>query len=277
MKKVSVFILYFSFLNLFGFSNLDALNLDSVSVAIHDTIAINTINLDSVFVQATTLYNKNNFNESLDAYLSIVDQDISNGVLYYNIGNCYYRLNQLGYARLYYEKAKLYNPKDRDVNHNIDIVKARLIDEIAEVPNFFIVKIIKDIESIFSPSQWGYVFIIIFYVNILLFLLFLFSNSIQNKANALKALFVLTPAFLFVLCFLLYSNSSQKNTYGVLVSSNAYVKNGPSELADDYLEDPIHEGVKFELIDKVDNWSRILLTDGKDGWILTSDFEVIQK
>ena len=230
--------------------------------------------IDSVFYNSNNLYNSNHFDKALEGYLAIVNEDVNNGALYYNIGNCYYRLNQLGYARLYYEKAKLYNPTDRDVLHNIEIVETQLIDQINQVPEFFLMRFIKNINKKFSPSQWGYLMVFVLYFNLFLFLLFLFANLADTRINCLRGLLFSVPVLLCVVFFLIYSNLPAKYSDAVLVAPNAYVKTAPSDSADDYFI--IHEGLKFQVIDQVSNWSRISLLDGKDGWVKTVDFEVIK-
>ena len=252
MKNKLIFILLLSLTNLFSFNDVD-----------------------SVFNQSNNLYNANSFEQAIDGYKSILNKDINNGILYYNIGNCYYRLNDLGYARLFYEKAKLYNPTDRDVLHNIELVKAQLIDDIKSVPQFFLVKIINDINVKLNSSQWAYVVILALYLNLIFFLLFFFSKSVDARVNSLRSLLITIPILLITVFFLIYSNFDNKYDTAVLVDSNAYVKTAPSMEADDYFI--IHEGVKFQLIDEVDNWSRVLLSDGKDGWISNSTFLKIVK
>ena len=232
-------------------------------------------NVDSLFSYSNDLYSANKFEEAVDSYLSILDQNISNGIIYYNVGNCYYKLNNLGYARLYYEKAKLYNPTDRDVLHNIKLVKAQLIDDIQSVPDFFLIKIINAINIKFSPSQWGYITILVLYFILFLCLVLFFSKSVESRIASLRVLFFSVPIFIVILFFLIYSNMDKKYNDAVLVLPNTYVKTAPSIDADDYFI--IHEGVKFELIDKIDDWSRILLSDGKDGWVKNSYFEVVQE
>ena len=163
-----------------------------------------------------------------------MNKDINNGILYYNIGNCYYRLNDLGYARLFYEKAKLYNPTDRDVLHNIELVKAQLIDDIKSVPQFFLVKIINDINVKLNSSQWAYVVILALYLNLIFFLLFFFSKSVEIKVNSLRSSLIAIPILLITVFFLIYSNFNNQYDTAVLVDSNAYVKTAPSMEADDY-------------------------------------------
>ena len=82
-------------------------------------------NSDSIFQESNKLYLANDFENAINGYLSIVDQGISNQILYYNIGNAYIRLDKLGYARLFYEKAKSSMPSEdsllEDISYNIKI------------------------------------------------------------------------------------------------------------------------------------------------------------
>jgi len=231
--------------------------------------------VDSIFVESNRLYGVNDFEQAIKGYLSITDKNIDNKVLYYNIGNCYYKLSKLGYARLYYEKAKLYNPRDKDISHNIEVVKTKLIDDVKVIPKFFIVRIVNNINILFSPSQWAFIVLFVLYVCLFFFILFLFSQSVELKMNSLRTLFFIVPLFIIVLFFLFYSNMNHNNDDAILISSNTYVKTAPSPSSDDYFI--IHEGVKFKIVDQVENWSRVLLSDGKDGWVENKHFLKVKK
>ena len=144
MRKKVLLVLLFLISNLFG-----------------------SIDSDSIFLKSNDLYNDNQFKEAIDGYTSLLGNQFNNSILCYNIGNCYYRLGQLGYARLYYEKAKLHTPRDKDVIHNIGIIEAQLVDEVKVLPVFFIYRLIEKINLFFSSSQWAYLrfcfYILIFF------------------------------------------------------------------------------------------------------------------
>jgi len=230
---------------------------------------------DSIFFESNELYKLEEFQGALDGYLSLVNKEFDNTVLYYNIANCYYKLDKLGYARLYYEKAKLYNPKDKDVNYNLYILQSKLIDDVGVVPEFFLKKWISQINVIFFSFGWSILTLLFLYSSVFLFLFFLFTKTTQNKTFFLKILFVTIPFFLISVSFFVYNVSDKKNTYGVLTSSNTYVKVSPSDMSENHFI--LHEGVKFQLVDNIGEWTRIILSDGKDGWLLNKDFSIIGK
>ena len=231
-------------------------------------------NSDSVFQESNKLYLASDFENAIHGYLSILDQDISNQILYYNIGNAYYRLDKLGYARLYYEKAKNSSVSNNsvleDISYNISFLETQLVDEVSPLPQFFLIKFLSNLTLIFSNNAWAFVLIIVLYANLILFLLLIFSSSSAVKSLILKCFLFSLPFLLFVF-FLFYMIYHQKqDVFAVLVSQNTYVKSAPSSNAPNQFI--IHEGLKFEIIDIVDGWSRVLLSDGKDGWVENNHF-----
>ena len=137
------------------------------------------LNVDSIFQIANELYKKDEFQESISLYEKIINRNIDNKILYYNIGNAYYKLNQLGYARLFYEKAKLYDSHDSDINHNINIIKNKMTYKSTVLKEFFLLQIFKDIRNYFSSSQWLLITLLLLYINLITLLLLLFIKSIR--------------------------------------------------------------------------------------------------
>ena len=230
---------------------------------------------DSIFNHSNKLFTEGMYIEAIAGYNSIVGKDSNNGTLYYNIGNCYYRLDSLAKSILYFEKARLYNPNDDDIIFNIEVANKRLIDEIKFVPDFIFVTWFKQCNNLLTSSQWACLLICLLYLTFSLFVCFLLSSDNKFKFKIFRVCLLLIPVIFFCLIFLLYSTSSNRFNYGILMDSIAYVKTSPSESSSDYFI--IHEGVKFEIIDQLNDWCRIKLIDGKDGWIQHYSFNIITR
>ncbi len=105
-------------------------------------------NIDSLFIDANNLYQSGDYDQAIKSYESLMDKDIDNSILYYNIANAYYKLDQLGYARLYYERAKLYDFNDPDVNYNLNTLEKKLVDDVVVLPDFFLKSFLKKLDII---------------------------------------------------------------------------------------------------------------------------------
>ena len=136
-----------------------------------------SINVDSVFVSANNFYEKTDFRNAISDYKKIIDSEISNSILYYNIGNSYFKLNELGYARLYYEKAKLLNPNDVDLIYNLEILENRLIDDIPKLSSFFLIDFFKKISQTLTSSTWSLLTLIFTYLCVVLICVIMLHKS----------------------------------------------------------------------------------------------------
>jgi SH3-like domain-containing protein len=86
-----------------------------------------------------------------------------------------------------------------------------------------------------------------------------------QKLSFFTASFVLPV--LIILSIILYARYNRELSvqYGILVESVYSVKAAPDENSNDAFV--AHEGLKMELIDKVGDWVKIKLPDGKVGWV----------
>jgi len=66
------------------------------------TNSVTAENVDSLFVSANNLYKTNDFEAAIENYKKIESQDLVSAELYYNLGNCYYKLNKVGPSIYYY-------------------------------------------------------------------------------------------------------------------------------------------------------------------------------
>src|SRR4051812_31417158 len=72
-----------------------------------------------LFVKANEAYHQQKFSDAKNKYEELVDSGLTNGNLYYNLANCYVKLNNNGLAMAYYLKAKELNPRDADIDSNL--------------------------------------------------------------------------------------------------------------------------------------------------------------
>ena len=223
----------------------------------------------SGFENGNALYQKGKYQEAITAYESVFRTKKESAELYFNIGNCYYKLNKVAPAIYNYEKALLLNPNDAEIQNNLKFAQKLQIDDIKTVEKVGFNKLIQDFTNTFHYNTWGGIAVGLSIVFLLFFVGYYFSQITVSKRLFFLGMF-------FVMLLLLVSVSSaifEKNQYNndqpaIVFSGIVSVKNEPKNGATDAFV--IHEGTKVYVIESLDNWDKIQLTDGTEGWIENS-------
>lgn len=230
--------------------------------------------LNKLMETGNEFYQNKQYNEAIESYETILKQGYLSTDLYYNIGNAYFKIGEIGKAILYYERALKVSPNNEDAAYNLKIVNARTVDKIQEISPLFFVKWWNVLLTSFTSTGWQ-IIIFIFYILLLtcIGLYFLIKNiQVQKFAFIFGTLNI---AALIISMILFFSSLARESTsdYGILLKSVTTTKIAPDAQSSDAFV--IHEGIKFLIEDKVNNWVKIRLRDGKVGWLLENSFDLI--
>ena len=81
------------------------------------------------FDQANSLYNNGKYDAAILTYESILENNLHSSALYFNMANCYYKLNKIAPSIYYYEKALKLSPNDKDIQNNLSFAQQMTIDK----------------------------------------------------------------------------------------------------------------------------------------------------
>lgn len=227
---------------------------------------------NTLFEKASLSYEKKEYAQALIYYNEIQDLGLYSSDLYYNIGNCYYKLQQNAEAVLYYEKALKLNPSDEDALFNLKLVQMQLVDKLAEVPQVFYQKWIESIKNKLTIDQWAKLGLIFLFLFCSLFISFLFikTYSLKKRSFTVSVFSLLVAVSSLSLAY--YSHKTLK-VEAVLMQANAYIKSAPSNKSEDLFI--LHEGTKVQVLEVFNGWTKIKLSDGMIGWLENQDIEQI--
>jgi tetratricopeptide (TPR) repeat protein len=226
------------------------------------------------FEQANQLYRNGDFKNAALLYEKIIHNGYHNSELYYNLGNTYFKLDETGKAILYYERAKNIYPNDEDINFNLKIANLKVVDKIEVIPQLFFIEWWYSLIRWFSSDTWSIFTLTTIWLGIILLSLFRISKSpFTRRAFFFSGIIIVVVAG-FSLIFSIQQNKSEKSeSMAIVFSPSVTVKSSPDEAGTDLFL--LHEGVKVEMLDKVGNWFKIKLVDGKIGWLPSNAVEII--
>lgn len=224
--------------------------------------------------KAHGFYSQSQYTEALQSYLKIEEMGYASEALFYNIGNSYFKLKEVGKSILYYERALKLNPSDKDLINNLNLAKEFALDKIEEVPDFILKTWIENINYSLSSDMWSYIALILFASTALLLLSFRFGPSTRFR----KTSFFLAMVSLLVGFGSGYFSLNQKYKYqlkntAVVMKPVTTVRSSPDESGKSLFI--LHEGTKVELLEELGQWKRVELADGRQGWITSIDIDII--
>jgi len=224
--------------------------------------------------KADSLYAAEHYQEAAKQYESLLKQGVSSD-LYYNLGNCYYRMDDMTRAVLNYERALLLSPGDRDVRLNLQMARSKTIDKIVPESEMFFVTWYHSLVNLMSVDGWARMALVSLVIAIILALAYLFSDLIWLR----KVGFFVGLLFLVVFALSNLFAYQQKQAFversgAIIIRSAVNVKSTPASNGTDLFI--LHEGTKVTITDAtMKEWREIRVADGKEGWLPTKDLEVI--
>jgi len=231
-------------------------------------------NPDSVFNKANESYSIGEYSEAIESYENILLLGMESGELYFNLGNAYYKTQNYPKSILNYERALLFEPRDEDILHNLAKARMYIIDKIDEIPEFVIKRWINGLIILFTSNTWATLSLISFILGISFFLLYFLSSRLMiRRTGFYTGLIVLLLSFVFFFLSYKSRNLLENSNGGIVMTPTVTVKASPRDTGTDLFI--IHEGIKVQIVDLLDHWYEIRLSDGKQGWMQQKDVEPI--
>jgi len=235
---------------------------------------INANDNDYVIQKANEAYSQGKYDTAIVYYEDIIAKSYEASELFYNLGNAYFKINNIPAAILYYEKGKKLNPNDEDIEFNLKVANSKIVDKIEVVPELFLLRWWRNIINMLSEKHWAIISIICF----LLMFVFLTFYLVSKAVSVRKATFLLSIMMLLITIFSIFSafnhlkKLKNENT-AIVFTPTVTVKSSPNQNSVDLFV--IHEGTKVKITDIVGDWYEIKIANGSIGWLEVSNVRKI--
>lgn len=184
--------------------------------------------------------------------------------LYYNLGNAYFRANDVAKSRLYYERALLLNPGDRDTRHNIDYISTKIEDKILVADTFFLSTWFNALQNLASSNGWAITAVVSFLLLIACLIAFFFTKLINIKKVVfyLGLIFVIITIFANVFAFRQKHRIEKRDTAVIMVGSAPVVSSPDMNSKELFI---LHAGTKVTITKEDRAWLEIEIDNGSGG------------
>ena len=224
--------------------------------------------------KADSAYAAEKYEEAIPIYTSLLEKG-EHADVYYNLGNCYYKVDSLALAILNYERAALLEPGNSDIRFNLELARSKTIDKITPESEMFFVTWYKNIIDLTGMDGWAYTGVVAFVLACGLLFLFFFGKKLVWKKVGFFGALVMVVVVVLANVFAWTQHEEMVVRSGAVVMDNSVVvKSTPNESGTDLFV--LHEGTRVEIIDNsMKEWKEIRLADGKVGWMPAKAMEVI--
>lgn len=224
--------------------------------------------------KANKAYVAGEYDQALTLYNQVMKDGLESPGLYFNIGNSYFKQNNIPAAILNYEKALLLDPADEDMIFNLKVANSRISDKIEPLPVLFYKRWYTSLLQLFSFDGWAKAVVLFFILSLLFFTIYFISRQIILRKTGFWMGFF---SFLIALIFSLFAyqsyHSIQNRNEAIIFAPTVTIKSSPDEKSIDLFV--LHEGTKVILIDQIGIWYEIRIANGSIGWLPASSIERI--
>ena len=219
---------------------------------------------------ARAAYDAEDFATAIDHYENILATGQEAFEVYYNLGNAYFKVNDIPRSILNYERALRLNPDDEDLLYNLDLANKYTVDKFDAIPELDVSRFLGSLLRMISSNGWAWLSIVCFLLTLGAAGFFYYTPLTRFKKIALG----IGTTFL-VLCLLTFAFAwrtrtlDQSRREAIIFQPTVTVLGEPRDGANELFV--VHEGTKVAILEEVDEWTRVRLSDGNDGWMLTEN------
>ncbi len=197
---------------------------------------------------------------------------IENGKLFYNIGNCYFRLGDMGRAILNYRRAETFIPNDINLQQNLDFARSRCLDKIEARSQTQVFRILFFWHYDLGQCTRSLLFLVFFNLIWAGFAVYLFKRAVWLRRVVLCCTFM---ALLLGASVGVEAWQQSRVRYGVVVAREVVARKGDSTTYEPSFKEPLHAGTELTLVEDRKGWYQVELADGRRCWIPESSAELI--
>jgi len=218
------------------------------------------------------LYRANDMKGAITAWEGVLQRGSASGPLYYNLGNAYYRIGNIGQAILHYERARRLLPRDHDVVANLDIARLATVDRVEAPLRLIIWKWVDAVRDYFSLNELAAILIISGFLGLGIVIGWFF---VPNKFRAGLRTAGIAVAAVYILTVSWYGWRAVLNgqEYAIVLAAKTDVCSAPDAASTQLFA--LHEGTKVRCGESLSGWINIQLVDGRKGWISVKDLAKI--
>lgn len=228
----------------------------------------------NVVKQANSLYAKGDYSSAAKQYEKILSTEGVAPELYFNLGNAYYKSNEIGRSILNYERALRLSPSYEDARFNLELAQLKVVDNTVQTSTFFLSRWIQNFIKLLNSNHWIFISITLFVLTLILAFLFIFGPTrMIRKISFYIGMFLFGISFISFIFSGIRKDQLLNHREAIVMTGVISVKSSPDKSGTDLFQ--LHEGTKVTVKSSLGSWYEIKLGNGNIGWVEQANVEKI--
>lgn len=229
---------------------------------------------NSPFDSANSEYSKGNYENAVKLYESILNKGEEAPELYFNLGNAYYKSNNIALAILNYERAKKLDPDNEDITVNLKFANQKIEDKIDAAPQLFLSEWKNDLLQQMTEKGWSITCILSIVISLVLLVIYFSTNNrILKQIGFFGGLLLMLSSILLFFVAKEKYNLTKRSDFAIVTSASVTANGSPNEKGTKLFI--LHEGTKVKIVQEDEDWMEIKIINGNVGWVKSKDLTSI--
>lgn len=241
-----------------------------VITACGPSVRANDRNAD--WIKANAFYRQQQYDSALVHYMRISGAGIRDAALFYNMGNCYYRLGATGPAVLYYEKALHADPHNELAEDNLALAQSRVQMPVNPVKRIFFISWWEDFVLLIAPQAWSWMMLVLFVAGLgMIYVLRRGKSQILYPGRWMSIIIV---GFILSATMAFFSYSARtRSDKAVVMKPDTPFFSGIGNAGS--LQGRLPEGAVLRIREKKKGYYSVTLPNGSPAWVSAAALEQV--
>ena len=234
--------------------------------------------------RADSAYMEGKYDEAAQLYEEYMKTEGTSWQLYYNLGNCHYRLGKSAQAVIDYERALRLDPGNKEIQDNLALVNSKLVDK-KGYEGSFLSRTFEDITNIMSSNGWAWIAFSLFVMTIVEAALYIFFNGVAVRKIGFFGGGATLVLSVIAIVFAINANAISRSRSTAIVKVPSAILSTSPRAPQSRSEEAmlLHEGAKVVIVDSISSptdsiktmWYDVMFDNDHRAWINSSEVEII--
>ena len=188
--------------------------------------------------------------------------------LEYNLGVAHYKSGRIGPSILHFERARRIRPSDDDLQANLLLARAAVVDRIEPMPEIALGPLWRELTAEHRLPGWTWSSLALWLLAFVSYFLRMRSDELATR----RTLTIVAPTLALLALMLGFMSRStfqrsKSDDGAVIMSPRVEVMSSPAGQGDASKLFVLHEGTVVEVLRTEGDWLQIKLVNGNAGWV----------